>query len=658
MSKAIENLYKKGTVNVKRVNTDKLFINENSKNEFTGHLDKAIRYIEEFQLLNAEDWARFVEQFRAHTDTDSGWRGEYWGKMMRGAAFTYSYTKNPALYKALCDTVNDMISVIEEDGRVSTYTRDEEFTGWDMWSRKYVLLGMQYFMEICTDVQLNARIVDFMVKQTDYIIAHIGDEEGKRNITQTTNCWRGINSSSILEPVARLYSLTGEKRFLDFAEYIVTTGGCELFNLFELAYEDTTDPYQYPVVKAYETISCFEGLLEYYRVTGIEKWKTAVINFARRLAKTDITIIGTAGTVHELLDHSAVRQTEPALQEIMQETCVTVTWMKFVMQLLLITGESEFADYYEQSLYNVYLGAINTEKVVDEHVLKQYPNAVLVPLPFDSYSSLIPNTRGRGIGGLKVMPDNHYYGCCACIGSAGIGIMHKISTLVKDEGVSVNLFINGVTETVTPENNPLTLTFDTEYPKDGMVNITVGVEKEEEFAVDIRIPAWSKATRLSVNGQSVAVTDGYTSVKRIWKNGDRITLVLDMRTKVMLPVRYDKDVVMVDVNWCLQYYKPVVVHQSEESMYHIAMRRGPIVLARDARLDGTVDEAVDILYDEEGYVNVTESNKAGFDTLVEYQVPLINGKTFTAIDYSSAGKTWRDDSRYACWLPTKEYWRK
>ena len=65
-------------------------------------------------------------------------------------------------------------------------------------------------------------------------------------------------------------------------------------------------------------------------------------------------------------------------------------------------------------------------------------------MPFDSYSPLTSGTRGNGVGGLKVMPDMHYYGCCACIGSAGIGLVPKMHLLTKKDGFVVNLFIDGV----------------------------------------------------------------------------------------------------------------------------------------------------------------------------------------------------------------------
>lgn len=660
MNKTIENLYPKGSVNAKRIDTDMLFIDEGAKMQFQGRLDNAIRHIEKIQLMDTALWQRFVEQFRVFSDTeDRGWRGEYWGKMMRGAAFTYAYTKNEELYTLLCQTVEEMLASADEAGRISSYAREGEMDGWDLWCRKYVLLGMQYFMEICKDEALKERILTSMCAQMDAIIAKIGPrEEGKLPINESTHLWRGLSSSSLLEPVVRLFDLTGDKKYFDFAAYIVAEGGTSIADIFELAYQDKTDPYQYPVTKAYEMISCFEGLLEYYRITGIEKYKTAVLNFGRRLMNTDITIIGSAGCTHEYFDHAAARQTDTAYSGIMQETCVTVTWMKFCMQLLALSGEAAFADCFEQSLYNAYLGAVNTRGNTDKFVLDQYPEAVLEPLPFDSYSSLLPNTRGRGIGGLKVMPDHHYYGCCACIGSAGTGMIAKMASMLSKEGIAVNLYIPGTVETLTPAGGKVTLHTVTDYPVSGKIEIKVELAQEEEFTVALRIPAWSARTGLAVNGQQTEASAGYVKLKRTWKNGDVISLDLDMRTKVIKPVSNPRDVIIVDIKWTLNYVVPRVVEETPEAKFHIALRRGPLVLARDAQLDGTVDEAVDICYDADGFVELTPAAKADFDTVVEFSVPQRNGKPFTVIDYSSAGKTWDERSKYACWLPTREYWKK
>ena len=77
--------------------------------KITGMTDETFRFVEGFHLTDDINWRRFVEQFLVHSDSrDKGWKGEFWGKMMRGASLVYAYTKNEELYRVLSNTVNDM----------------------------------------------------------------------------------------------------------------------------------------------------------------------------------------------------------------------------------------------------------------------------------------------------------------------------------------------------------------------------------------------------------------------------------------------------------------------------------------------------------------------------------------------------------------------
>ena len=411
---SIDKVYAQSTAYAPHKNTDALFMLENGNRSFSGMLQKALDFITQKQLMDAPLWKLFVHQFEMGNSDDHnvGWRCEYWGKMMRGACMVYQVTADDALFDLLTETVKDMLKTQDVYGRMTTYSKEKELDGWDLWGRKYILLGMMHFMEINKDDAFNQEILSALMKHADAIIDTVGCEsEGKKEILKCTRHWNGLNSASILEPFMRLYNLTGEKKYLDFAGYIVSTGATEGENIFELAYAGKLAPYEFKVTKAYEMMSCFEGLLEYYRVTGIEKWKTACLNLAEKILETDVTVIGCSGCTHELFDHSAVRQFDIEEKGIMQETCVTVTWMKFLFQLLCLTGNTKYADQMEISFYNALLGAINTDEV-----------KINGGLPFDSYAPLLPGLRGRQMGGYQVMENNTYYGCCACIGAAGLGL--------------------------------------------------------------------------------------------------------------------------------------------------------------------------------------------------------------------------------------------
>lgn len=645
-------LYPPHTANAPRLATDTLFYDPENRFQYRGPVDAAARFIQQSQLLQPRLWRRFVQQFRQDADFDAGWRGEYWGKMMRGACFVWAYTRDRALYDILRTTVEDMLQSADADGRISSYGRDHEFDSWDLWCRKYVLLGLQYFLEICDNPALGARITDSMCRQLEYIMARIGPaEEGKKPITSATRNWRGLNASSLLEPVVRLYNITGCPRYLDFAGYIVGEGATDVEDLFTLAWQDELYPYQYPVTKAYEMISCFEGLLEYYRVTKEEKYRQAVLRFANKLLESDFTIIGSSGCTHELFDHSSVRQANTTNGPIAQETCVTVTLMKFFWQLTLLTGDSRYVDAFETALYNAYFGALNTEKAVEPDLAQEHPDWALEALPFDSYSPLTAGTRGRKIGGLQHMSDNHYYGCCACIGSAGSGLVPKMQLLQDREGLVVNLYIDGAVDTRTPGGQPLRLMTETAYPAEGVVTLRLGLAQPEDFALRLRIPAFSIDTALSLNGQPAAVTGGYTTLARRWQDGDTLTLTLDMRTRALRPTPYGHDILMTKVVWKHNYMVPVFDWEDPLAKRHIALLRGPLVLAQDARLCDP-DRPVRVAVDADGTVQARRpaQDAAPFAHLLEMEVPLADGSFMRVTDYASAGKQW--SSRMAAWMLT------
>lgn len=628
--------------------------------KYNGFFDKAVKFIEKEQLLRTDLWIRFVQQFKEDADHEGGWRGEYWGKMMRGACFVYAYSRNSELYQVLTDTIKDMLTAQDENGRISSYAIYHEFEAWDIWSRKYVLLGMQYYLEICEDAQLSAQVLDSMCRQADYILSKLGSpEDGKLLITKATRHWRGLNSTSILEPIVRLYHLTQEQKYLEFASYIVDCGGTDVVNIFDLAYEDKLYPYQYPVTKAYEMTSCFEGLLEYYYVTKEEKYRTCIINYANKILESDFTIIGCCGCTHELFDHSTVRQANTNNGEKMQETCVTVTLMKFFCELFLLTGDSKYVDAFEISFYNAYLGSINTEKVIEPSLLEEHPEWSIEPLPFDSYSPLTAGTRGNGIGGLKLMSDNHYYGCCACIGAAGLGLVPQMALINKGNGIILNLYMDGNMQTTTPTGNQLMIRTETSYPVSGKIKISLAMDKPEHFEVQIRIPLWSQKTNLTVNGTcleldqaALSVNKGYVFLDRLWNTNDTIVLDLDMRTVYIKPISYGHQILMNQVIWGANYIVPTYDEEDPIAKNHCALRRGPVVLAQENRLGYSVDEPVDILVREDGYVDAAfpEMEIAPYEHILELEIPLANGEKMHVTDYASAGKLWTQESKMAAWM--------
>ena len=596
-----------------------------------GSLADAVRFIERNQICEVGLWQKFANIFRNHEDGKklpwASWRSEFWGKMMRGASLIVAYTKNDGMYQILEQSARDILTTEDEYGRISGYAVEDELTQWDLWGRKYVMLGMMYFMEICRDEQLNQAMIASMRRQADYIIARVGNNEGKLDIRTCSRHWEGMNSCSILEPMVRLYRLTADQKYLEFAEYIISTGFIQSANLIDLAYADEISPHDYPVVKAYEMMSCFEGLLQYYCITGIEKYKTAVLNFGRRIITGELSIIGCSGCTHELFDHTAIRQTQIDYKGIIQETCVTVTWIKFASALLELSGDVSFADAIEQSYYNAYVGSFNTHRVPFlNHKEKNVPQV----LPFDSYSPLTADRRGRQVGGYGLFRDGTFYGCCACIGAAGAGIIPQLALLHSNNGITVNYYESGEMNTTTPKGTEIKLTMVTDYPYDGKIDISIELSAPETFQLSLRIPSWCRGARLRVDGITKSVSCGYATIEREWKTGDTVALDIPMVIERVLPP----------------------TGAVNEDLF-AAYRRGPIVLAADKRVTDP-DAVLDVKCNENGIVSEEFSYCTEIpEHKICREVSLTNGEKIRLIDYASAGKTWEENSRTAAWLRRK-----
>ena len=250
------------------------------------------------------------------------------------------------------------------------------------------------------------------------------------------------------------------------------------------------------------------------------------------------------------------------------------------------------------------------------------------------------------------MSDNHYYGCCACIGAAGIGLVPKMQLLSTKDGFTLNMFINGEVNSKTPSGKDITFSIDTKYPANGNVKVTVNCESEN-FKLLIRNPYWSKNTTVSVNGNSADVAEGYIEISRDWNNGDVIEIELDIRTEALYPIPYGTQITMTDVIWGQNYIIPYYDEEDPMAKNHIALRRGPVMLAQDNRLGYSVDDAVEIKVNEDGFVDIKDTDDVPYEYIVKAEVPLKDGTFMKVTDYSSAGKLWTEESKMAVWILTK-----
>jgi DUF1680 family protein len=141
-----------------------------------------------------------------------------------------------------------------------------------------------------------------------------------------------------------------------------------------------------------------------------------------------------------------------------------------------------------------------------------------------------------------------WFGCACCPSNIArfIPSVPGYVYAIDDDGIFVNLYMSNEAD-ITFHGKNIHLAQETDYPYDGNIKISVDVEKEEDFALLLRIPGWARNEAIDgdlytfrdrhdphfsvlVNGDSSSYyeEDGYLIINRTWGEGDEIFLTLPM----------------------------------------------------------------------------------------------------------------------------------
>lgn len=578
---------------------------------------------------SSKDIDMLVYPFKVRNESTT-WRSEFWGKWFTSMAWAYEYNPSDNLDKILKRATKELIKTQDSEGAIKTVMPEYEFRlmndpnnidnmTWDIWGRKYVLLGLLAEYNRTSD----KTVLEAAKRHTDYIIDRIG--EGKKDISNI-GIWFGIPSSSILEPIALLYQYTGEQRYLEFANYIIANqykskyahdvfrkmrDGWVITDVFPKAGDPKYWYYGDGGSKAYEIMSCFEGLLEMYRITGNKDYLKSVENLAKSVRDTEVIITGSSSVSEKWRKSKHAQHTESSHW---QETCVTTTWLKFCTQLLRISGNPIYAGDIELVAYNAMIGAQNKEGSWWCHFSPLNGKRVSAPeqckhgpTVYDFRSKPLPNE------------PNFVMNCCVASGPRGLFVLPKSAFMAYDGGVVVNLYENSSAKVSLEKGNVEMSITGFKWGESNTAKIKVIPSADMKFGLKLYIPEWSKNTKITVNGKKVSEgfeAGKYCEIVRLWKSGDIVELCLDAKVE-LLNIPSQKDI----------FY----------------LKYGPFVLSMDKRFEPNFNKPADVA-DNNGVVEAKKINIDG--VIVAFEVPMKDGSVRKFINYSDAGKTWDDRSEF------------
>jgi len=486
----------------------------------------------------------YLQPFEAPVDTNS-WRAEHIGKWLEAACNYQAYTHDDKLRAQIQDVVNRLSKAQQPDGWLGSYAPEYRFHKYD-WKKnvdkKYVPFYDGPFYDVwchymtmvglmrCYEVRGDRQALEITRRMADLLAATFGD--GRQDL-MLINHDHGFGPGVGVFPMSKLYLLTGEARYRDFARYVVSQYG-RPGKVPILVKRDSDSAYPFPEwaqIKHCECELCLAGMCQLYRATGEEDLFDTCRNIYRGYHAPQV----------ETLCLHGFKSPPPGVQVpdtyyALLETCDIVPMLRWFVEMARITGDPQYLDALEWNLYNSFL------------------------------SRDLPD--GRTWPGVDV-PNGDFFHCCYSMLTVGLSCIPEWVYFTTPNGLLVNLY-EPSTVSARVSGVGATITQTTQYPLDGVIDLSLELNKPASFDLWLRIPRWCLAAQVTVNGKPLAgaapCPGTLLKISRRWKTANTVRLALEMPGR---SVRRE--------------------FAGTPSKAVFTVQRGPLLLAMTAKLNAGVD---------------------------------------------------------------------
>lgn len=381
--------------------------------------------------------------------------------------------------------------------------------------------------------------LDIAKKYADCVCREIGDGPGQV---------ARVPGHQIAEmALAKLYLVTGDKKYLDQAKYFLDKRG----------YTSRKDKYSQahmPVVEQDEAVGhavraayMYAGMADVAALTGDSAYIKAIDRIWDNIVGKKYYITGGIGATSN--GEAFGENYELPNMSAYCETCAAIGNVYVNHRLFLLHGDSKYYDVVERTLYNGLISGVALDG-----------GAFFYPNPLES------------MGQHQRQP---WFGCACCPSNIArfIPSLPGYVYAVKNDDIYVNLYMAN-TGTLDVNGKKVVLSQEGNYPWNGDITIKIDRNNAGEFGLKLRIPGWVKnqpvpsdlyyyndnkrlGYTVKVNGVAANGTltpDGYYTIDRKWKKGDKVEVHFDMEPRTV-----------------------VANNKVEADRGRIAVERGPIV---------------------------------------------------------------------------------
>ena len=488
-------------------------------------------------LMDGTERSHFAENFRiAAGATDGKHRGPAWNdgdyyKWIEAAATVYAVTNDPALDKQLDAAIALVAKAQRADGYLHTPVLIASRNGGDIKPFQDRLNFEMYnfghlFTAACVHHRATGKksLLDVAVKAADFLCAAF--EKPTPDLARNAVC------PSHYMGTVELYRVTGERKYLRLAVKFL-----DLRDVAPTGTDDNQD--RVPFRKQREAVGhavranyLYAGAADVYAETGDETLLAPLTAIWKNVVSRKMYLTGACGALYDgaspdgSKDQKQIARVHQSYGRDWQlpnstahnETCAAIGNALWNWRMLQITGEAKYADVMELVLHNALLAGVSLDgkRFFYTNTLRQ----------LDTMPTQLHWARTR----------EEWISCYCCPPNVArtVARAHTYAYGRSERGVWVHLFGASALDTTLPDGRKIKLKQETDYPWDGRVKLTVESAPAGEFSLFVRVPGWADGATLRVNDRPVdAKPNSYAEVRRVWKAGDAVELVLPMKPRLV-----------------------------------------------------------------------------------------------------------------------------